>query len=246
MDEIAAIAEDDNLILIEDAAHAVGSEYKGRKCGTLSDIACFSFFSNKNLSVGEGGMFVTRNKEFDNKARLFRSHGMTSMTIDRHHGKVTSYDVVEPGFNCRMDEIKAALGIVQLGKLDANNKKRGDLVLQYLEELANIDKIRIPWRTTPSDRTSSFHIFPILLTEKTDRNSFMDFLKVRGIQTSIHYPAFNQFSFYKHLIKEELEVAEEISRRVVTLPLFPGMSNDEVRHITNVITNYFIDSQGKI
>jgi dTDP-4-amino-4,6-dideoxygalactose transaminase len=245
MQEIKALCREKNLLLIEDVAHAVGADYQGQKCGTFGDIACFSFFSNKNLSVGEGGMFVTSKDEFAGKARLFRSHGMTSMTIDRHQGKTISYDVVEPGLNYRMDEIRAALGIVQLGKLDAGNRRRGIVVRQYLEQLAKVDEITIPWPAPQTNQTSSYHIFPILLAKYVDRNSFMAFMKGRGIQTSIHYPAFNQFSFYKNLIKEELGVAAEISNRVVTLPLFPDMSKYEVAQVANAVTEYFNNTQRK-
>ena len=245
MQEINALCRENNLLLIEDVAHAVGADYQGQKCGTFGDIACFSFFSNKNLSVGEGGMFVTRKDEFAHKARLFRSHGMTSMTIDRHQGKTISYDVVELGLNYRMDEIRAALGIVQLEKLDANNRKRGEVVRQYIEKLAEIDEITIPWQTPPSEQTFSYHIFPIMLAKGADRHDFMTFMKERGIQTSIHYPAFHQFTFYKNLIKEELEVAEEISNRVVTLPLFPDLSKNEVTQVTTAVKEYFINCQRK-
>ena len=121
--------------LIEDAAHTPDATYKGRQCGTFGDIGCFSFFSNKNLSIGEGGMFVTRDKELDRKGRLLRSHGMSTLTLDRHKGRAISYDVMQPGLNYRMDEMRAALGLVQLEKLPAANSARKRLVEIYWEEL---------------------------------------------------------------------------------------------------------------
>ena len=120
MEELMFLVKKYDLILIEDVAHAIGAKYKGKKCGTFGDISCFSFFSNKNLSTGEGGMFVTSDSELGKKSKLFRSHGMTSMTVDRHERETISYDVVMPGVNYRMNEITAALGLVQLGKLDQN------------------------------------------------------------------------------------------------------------------------------
>ena len=246
MEEIATIAKTNDLILIEDAAHAVGAEYKGRKCGTLCDIGCFSFFSNKNLSVGEGGMFVTRDKALNQKARLIRSHGMTAVTIDRHQGKAVTYDVTCPGLNFRMDEIRAAIGIVQLKKLDTNNMRRKNIVQLYIERLGHIDGISIPWRTVNPDRKSSYHIFPILLAENTDRQSFIAFLKQKGIQTSIHYPDCTQFSFYKRILKNDLKVAREISSRAVTLPLFPGMDEEDVMLVANSLTEYHTKALKKI
>ena len=239
MDELTTLCAEKNLVLIEDVAHAVGAEYKGKKCGTFGDIACFSFFSNKNLSVGEGGMFVTPHEEFAEKAQLYRSHGMTSTTIDRHKGKSFSYDVVQPGLNYRIDEIRSALGIVQLEKLDFNNKRRGELVREYIQRVELLEEIVIPWKNLMSDRTSSYHIFPILLPRHTSRPEFMDFLKRKWIQTSIHYPAFGQFSFYQNRVKERLDIAEEISKRVVALPLFPGMTVDNVYYVVDAAIEFF-------
>jgi dTDP-4-amino-4,6-dideoxygalactose transaminase len=231
LDEIIAVAKKHKIILIEDVAHAIGAEYKGKKCGTFGDIACFSFFSNKNLSTGEGGMFVTKDKIVDEKARLLRSHGLTSMTIDRHEGKTVSYDVVRPGLNYRLDEIRAALGIVQLSKLDNNNRKRSELVNLYLKLLSSENELIIPWRQLPDFVMSSYHIFPVLLPKNIERLSIMNALKDEGIQTSIHYPAFNKFLFYQTVIKEKLPVADQISDRVLTLPLYPDMQPDAVHEV---------------
>ncbi len=119
------------IYLIEDAAHAPGADHGGRACGTIGHVGCFSFFTNKNLSVGEGGMFVTRSKELHEKGRYLRSHGMTALTLDRHKGRSTSYDVILPGLNYRMDEIRAAIGLVQLAKLPEANRRRMQLVEYY-------------------------------------------------------------------------------------------------------------------
>ena len=246
MDELTTLCAEKNLVLIEDVAHAVGAEYKGKKCGTFGDIACFSFFSNKNLSVGEGGMFVTPHEEFAEKAQLYRSHGMTSTTIDRHKGKFLSYDVVQPGLNYRIDEIRSALGIVQLEKLDFNNKRRGKLVREYIQRFELLEEIVIPWKNLMSDRTSSYHIFPILLPDHISKSEFMGFLKGKGIQTSIHYPAFGQFSFYQNRVKERLDMAEEISKRVVTLPLFPGMTVDSVYYVVDAVIEFFRNKEWSI
>lgn len=246
MDEFTSLCGEKNLVLIEDVAHAVGADYKGKKCGTFGDIACFSFFSNKNLSVGEGGMFVSAHEKFAEKAQLYRSHGMTSMTIDRHKGKAFSYDVVHLGLNYRIDEIRSALGIVQLEKLDFNNKRRGELVREYIQCFELVKEIVIPWKNPMSEITSSYHIFPILLPGHISKSKFMGFLKDKGIQTSVHYPAFRQFSFYQKRVKERLNIAEEISERVVVLPLFPGITVDSVHYVVDAVSEFFRNKEWSI
>ena len=239
MTELMTLCKEKNILLIEDVAHAVGAEYKDQKCGTFGDMACFSFFSNKNLSIGEGGMFVCHDKELDKKARLFRSHGMTSMTIDRHEGKTISYDVVQPGLNYRIDELRSSLGIVQLKKLDANNKRRKALTQLYMKHLNQVDHVSFPWQNGLEDRTSAYHIFPILLAKEANRSEFMHYMKDHGIQISCHYPAFRQFSYYQKRIMGNIPTAEEISARVVTLPLFPNMSQEQVRQVCQKLADFF-------
>ena len=229
IEELARFCKENNIVLIEDVAHAVGASYNEKKCGTFGDMACFSFFSNKNLSTGEGGMFVTKNIEFDRQAKFLRSHGMTSMTIDRHEGRTISYDVIQPGLNYRIDEIRCALGLVQLSKLDSNNQKRKELVEYYINEIQILLKELIVPFVNISDKThSSYHIFPILLPEDLDRVVVMNALKEKGIQSSIHYPSFKDFSYYEKYCTYELKSADEISKRVLTLPLYPEMTTDMV------------------
>ena len=117
MDRIMSIAKKHNLKVIEDACHGPLSEYKGEKLGTIGDVGCFSFFSNKNISTGEGGMLITNNSDYYDRAKLLRSHGMTSMSYERSKGHSTAYDVVDNGFNYRMDDIRASIGLVQLDKI---------------------------------------------------------------------------------------------------------------------------------
>ena len=145
MDEIMAIAKKYNLKVIEDACHGPLSEYKGKKLGTIGDVGCFSFFSNKNISTGEGGMLITNNEEMAKKARLLRSHGMTTMSYQRASGHATSYDIVELGYNFRMDDIRASIGVVQMKKLQTDLEKRIQVRNEYLKQLSNIDGITIPF-----------------------------------------------------------------------------------------------------
>jgi dTDP-4-amino-4,6-dideoxygalactose transaminase len=227
MDNIVKLCKEKNIALIEDCAHAPGAKYKGQSVGTFGDYGCFSFFTNKNLSVGEGGMITTIDKEKAKKVRYLRSHGMTALTLDRHKGRAITYDVVEPGLNYRIDEMRAALGLVQLAKLNDANLKRKKLVNRYIENLKNIKSILIPFLDI-KDSEPVYHIFPILLDSKINRNKIINKLKEDGIQTSIHYPAFKDFTAFKDIGLNSAPIAEDISKRELTLPLYPTMSFEEV------------------
>jgi dTDP-4-amino-4,6-dideoxygalactose transaminase len=231
MDNILAYCREKNIVVIEDAAHAIGGEYKGKKCGAIGDVGCFSFFSNKNLSVGEGGMVTTSSTEYYERARRLRSHGMTSMTVERHAGKTISYDVMEAGYNYRMDEIRSALGLVQLHKLDENNAKRKRHVATYVKLLSTEPDIVVPWKFIPPHMNPSFHIFPVLLLPGSDRQGVMNGLKKHGIQSSIHYPSFKSFTRYRDIFKEEIPLCMDISARVLTLPLYPDMTTAQIEYV---------------
>ena len=138
MDEIMALSLKYNLKVIEDACHAPLSEYNGKKVGSIGDIGCYSFFSNKNISTGEGGMLVTNNESYYERAKLLRSHGMTSMSYERAKGHSTTYDVVDNGFNYRMDDIRASIGLVQLNKIKEDLEQRTQNRKHYIEVLENI------------------------------------------------------------------------------------------------------------
>lgn len=226
MDAITGICRRRNLILIEDCAHANGGAYKGRKLGTFGEFSAWSFFSNKNLSVGEGGMVAVRDEERYLKCRNLRSHGMTVASFDRMKGRAASYDVLEPGFNYRMDEIRSALGLVQLAKLPEANAARARAVAHYYQRLDSVEGLTIPFRNF--DRgTPTYHIMPVLLPESADRLSIIEGMKEDGIQTSIHYPSIQGFTAYKDLVRPT-PIAEYISAHELTLPLYPTMTADDV------------------
>ncbi len=223
-------AGEQGLPIIEDAAHAVGSFLDGRHLGTFGDAGCFSFFSNKNLSTGEGGMIVTDDDALAEKFKLLRSHGMTSLTWDRHQGHAWSYDVVATGYNYRIDEIRSALGRVQLDKLDVNNARRRALTALYRELLAELcPPLGLPFDGHPG--ISAHHIMPVLLPRGTDRIRFMERMKAAGIQTSIHYPPVHTFSAYRDgaVGADHLPLTDEIAAREVTLPLYPTMTEEQVQ-----------------
>ena len=237
MDEIKEIAQTNKIPIIEDAAHAPGSTYKGQKLGALGDISCFSFFSNKNISTGEGGIICTDNDEYARQIRAMRSHGMTSATMDRHRGLAFSYDVTALGYNYRLDEIHAALARVQLKKLYTGNDHRQKAAARYKNKLKKIDKIKIPFTNDPFD--ANYHIFPILLDESMDRQSLMVFLRERGIQTSIHYPPVHKFSYYCSLMgNQSLPLTEYIAGHELTLPVFAGITDAQVDYVVGRLIDF--------
>jgi dTDP-4-amino-4,6-dideoxygalactose transaminase len=232
---ISQLCRDKGIGLIEDVAHAPGATVDGRVCGTFGDVGCFSFFSNKNLSIGEGGMVSTLDVELNKKLGYLRSHGMTTLTLDRHKGRAITYDVAQAGLNYRMDEMRAAIGSVQLDKLPAGNIRRGELTDRYRSNLQS-SPVTMPFENQASNSTSVYHILPVLLPEKTDRVAVIGALKEKRIQSSIHYPPFWDFTAYKgQFSSNDSPVTADICCRQLTLPLFPTMTEDEVDQVCNAL-----------
>uniref|UniRef100_A0A832G119 DegT/DnrJ/EryC1/StrS family aminotransferase n=1 Tax=Ignavibacterium album TaxID=591197 RepID=A0A832G119_9BACT len=240
MNEILSIAKENNLKIIEDACHGPLSEYEGKKLGTIGDVGCFSFFSNKNLSTGEGGMLVTNDTTLFEKAKLLRSHGMTSLSYDRAKGHSTGYDVVDLGFNYRMDDMRASIGIVQLNKLPADLEKRKVIREIYIDRLKNLENISIPF--LDNKNFSSNYIFPIILKNSTieKRESVRKSLADAGIQTSVHYPAVHRFSIYENY-NASLPLSEYVSDNEITLPMYSGLKEEEIDYIGNILIRLLND-----
>jgi dTDP-4-amino-4,6-dideoxygalactose transaminase len=194
------------------------------------------------MTTGEGGMVVTNDDALYEKLCLLRSHGMTSLTWDRHKGHAWSYDVVDLGYNYRIDEVRAALGKVQLAKLERNNCQRRHLMDRYREALRAIPQISVPFVAHPG--VTAAHIMPMLLPQDVDRINFMEKMKSQRIQTSIHYPPIHTFSAYQEIAgqgKYSLPVTENVAAREVTLPLYPGMTEEEVSIVVQAISNSLLN-----
>ena len=232
---ISKFCNDKGIALIEDVAHAPGATVDEKKCGTFGAIGCFSFFSNKNLSIGEGGMVSTMCPGLHKKLGYLRSHGMTTLTLDRHKGRSITYDIAQPGLNYRMDEMRSAIGSVQLKKLPDGNLRRGELTQRYRYNLS-ATSVMIPFEEQPRNIESVYHILPILLPEGTDRVLVIGALKEKGIQSSIHYPPFWDFSAFKgQFEQDDSPITAEICSRQLTLPLFPSMTDQEVDQVTSAL-----------
>jgi dTDP-4-amino-4,6-dideoxygalactose transaminase len=241
MSEISEICKNSGLALIEDACHAVGAQYvdpeqkppHGRMAGNLGDIGCFSFFSNKNMAVGEGGMVTTDNENLARQVRLLRSHGMTTLTWDRHKGHAQSYDVQLHGLNCRLDEIHAALGRAQLRKLAKNNERRKHLVSHYRTRLSGLSGWIVPFENYHG--SSAYHLAVVLAPDADHRSRVVRALKEARIQTSLHYPYIPDFKAFGSFKVDGLERSRAYAGRTITLPLFPGMTDSQVEEICSII-----------
>jgi dTDP-4-amino-4,6-dideoxygalactose transaminase len=216
IDALRELADARGLVLLEDAAHAIGMRHGGRHLGTFGAAGAFSFFSNKNLAVGEGGAIVTADDALAEQMRLLRSHGMTTLTWDRHRGHAAGYDVVALGFNYRIDEPRAALLTARLARLDGENARRRELDRRYREKLAGVDGL-VP------TQAPAHHIFTVVLDEARDRDAVRRALHDRGVQTSLHYPPAHRFSIYAEGAPE-LPLTDAYAARAITLPLFATMT----------------------
>jgi len=236
MGKIMEIARRHNLYVIEDACHGPLSVYNGRKLGTIGDVGCFSFFSNKNISTGEGGIIVTDNEELYNRVKLIRSHGMTTTSFQRALGHAADYDVVSLGYNYRLDDIRASIGIAQLDKLKGDLEKRAQVREWYMEYLSGIDgeSIHIPFKNR--NEFASNYIFPIVLENSTaeKRDLVRAQLGKKGIQTSVHYPAIHRFSAYGGF-SESLPNTEYASDNEITLPMYGTLGEGQVEYICDTI-----------
>jgi dTDP-4-amino-4,6-dideoxygalactose transaminase len=228
MDDLAELATRHGLLVVEDAAHAPGATWDGKACGTLGLAGCFSFFANKNLPVGEGGMVVTDDSELAARLRLLRSHGMTTVTWDRHRGHASSYDVVAPGFNYRLDEMRAAIGLVQLRRLPQENASRARIAARYRSALDEVKGLSLPFGRPGARRTSAHHLAVVLLPERTDRDRVRTALAKRRIQTSVHYPPIHTFTQYRSPDTRPLRRTEALAGRLLTLPLYGRMADEQV------------------
>jgi dTDP-4-amino-4,6-dideoxygalactose transaminase len=225
-------ARERGLYLIEDAAHAAGV----REAGSIGEAAAFSFYGNKNMTTAEGGAVTASDPGVLEKIRRMRQHGMTAGTFQRLSSRQSAYDVTMLGFNYRMDELRAALGLVQLQHLHEWNAKRKALTKLYMDLLYDrCPGVLAPFRKAQGSLSSN-HIMPIILPEKTDRQGVVDKLRDRGIQTTIHYSPVHLFSFYRtNYPTAPLPLTEKFSRRELTLPLHPRLEPEHILKIMRAL-----------
>jgi len=223
MDEINKIAKKHNLFVLEDAAQAHGALYKGRKAGSLSNAAEFSFYPGKNLgAMGDAGCVVTNNDEIANKVRMLRNYG-----------SIKKYCHEEKGVNSRLDEIQAAVLNVKLNNLDKWNEFRRNVADKYLNGITN-EKIKLPKVSEYNE-----HVWHLFVVEVDDREKFMNYLKENNISSLIHYPtAISKQKAYSEYENLDLPIALEKANKVVSLPMYYGLTDDEINYVIEVINNY--------
>jgi dTDP-4-amino-4,6-dideoxygalactose transaminase len=228
-----SFADAHGLLLIEDAAHAPAVGEVGR----LSDASSFSFFTNKNMTTSEGGMVLASDPEILERIRKQRSHGMTTGTMDRQRGHAYSYDVILLGYNYRMDELRAAMGLVQLSRLHQWNRRRRELTDVYRKNLAELQAVVIPFE---QHHETSAHLMPIVLPQGTSQHMIMKELRSEGVQSSIHYPPVHSFTYYRERFPEvKLPKTEDFCARELTLPLHPSLHVSDVKCVIDSLRKAF-------
>jgi perosamine synthetase len=235
LDEVQALARPRGIKVVEDAAHACGAEYKGRRIGSISVATCFSFHAVKNLAMGDGGALAVQDEEMALRLRRLSWLGISKSTWNRSENLARYswyYNVEELGFKCHLNDILSAIGLVQLRKLEKTNARRRAIAAQYNQGLADL-----PWLQLPIEKPyvkSSFHNY-VVKVEK--RDEFMAHLQERGIATSVHYIPNHLYSMYDSY-RTSLPVAERVWKRIVTLPLFPDLTDGQVTYIIDCIREF--------
>jgi dTDP-4-amino-4,6-dideoxygalactose transaminase len=235
IDSVLEIAAPRRIVVVEDAAHAIGATVGGKACGTLGSLGCFSFFSNKNLPIGEGGMVVTDDDDLARRVRLLRSHGMTTLTWDRHRGHASSYDVLLPGYNYRLDDIRAAMALVQLRRLPAWNAARRQLADGYVRRLHRQLGLTIAFAERDDRDAASHHLAVAALPEGADRDAVRDALAEARVQTSVHYPPIHRFAAYEGFRNRPLSRTDSVANRLLTLPLYPDLSEGKLESVAQTL-----------
>ncbi|MDR3531274.1 MAG: DegT/DnrJ/EryC1/StrS aminotransferase family protein [Rhodopila sp.] len=226
-------AQSRGLLLIEDAAHAAGAP----GAGTIGDVAVFSFYGNKNMTTAEGGMIFAREESVLNRIRQMRALGMSSGTHERLQARAPLYDVTMLGWNYRMDEFRAAVGLVQLRSLRKWNETRRDLVSRYRDVLSEYcPAVSVPFGNAVEP--SAYHLLPAILPAGSDRKAIMERMRDTGVQTTFHYPPVHALSFYRSRYPSgPLPETDAFAERELTLPLHPKMTNSDVRRVADALAN---------
>jgi len=241
MDPLFALAREYGLTIIEDAAHAAGTEYKGKRIGSLDSISIFSFHPNKNITTGEGGMVCTADENLAEEISLMKFHGMSREAWKRFGASGNpNYDILMPGFKYNMMDIQAALGIHQLPRLDGFIDRRRDIAEYYNREFANVAEMALP-QYAPYHQRHAWHLYtPLIRIEglSIDRDTFMAELKKHNIGSGLHYKAIHHHAWYRqhlNLADSDLPNASYASERILSLPLFPKMSDDDARDVVEAV-----------
>lgn len=240
MDKIIKIAREYKIAVLEDAAHAVGSEYKGQKIGTIGDITSFSFYVTKNMTTAEGGMVTTDKEELANDIRIWRLHGMSKGAWKRYSSKGSwYYEILFPGYKYNMTDIQASLGIHQLSKLEDFLRAREKLAKKYTKAFSDMPEIVEP--SVKKHMRHAWHLYPVQVNTdllRTNRDKFIEALRAENIGTSVHFIPLHRHPFYQKTFgfkRGDFPVADHIYERIVSLPLYPRMSMDDLDDVVKAV-----------
>jgi len=238
MKEIMTICKKNNLKLIEDCAHSFGSTYKQKNCGTFGETGCFSFYPTKIITTGEGGAITTNSSELFKKISSLRSQGLSISSSERAKVGSWKYDVVDLGYNYRLDEIRSSLGLSQINRVKQINKKRIKIAGKYDSLLKNIQGIIIPKRF--KDRNHIYHLYTIKINKDfhLTRDELHKKLFDAGIGTSVQYIPLHMLSYYKNkfkLTKNGFPIANRLYDEILSLPIFPTMTDKQVQFVCSII-----------
>ncbi len=242
MTEIMNIAKNNNLIVIEDCAHAVETQYKKKPAGTIGDFGCFSFYATKNLAIGEGGMIITKNKNYSKRLKILSLHGMDNDAWKRYsNAGYRHYKVVEAGFKYNMTDMQAIIGIEQLKKVSRNWKKRKNIWESYYDGLSNTNLFLTP-KDSPGNKMA-YHLFPILLNKKSkiNRDELLIKLNKAGIGCGVHYESIPQHPYYKKKygwLSSSTPKAHKFGKYQISLPITPLISHNDLDYIINTVRKY--------
>lgn len=237
IEDILDVAKDNNLKVIEDCAHAVGTFHKSKHVGTLGNTGCFSFYPTKNITTAEGGMVITNSEKIAEKVRQLRNHGMTKSLKSRYSSEYPwIFDIKQSGYNYRLDEIRAALGITQLKRIKKINELRKKASSYYNKNLQNIPGIILP--DMVNDKTHSYHLYTIRVTKpyKLSRNQLFKKLKDNGIRTTVYWMPIHKYTAYRKFVKTSNTLnTTKIYDEILALPLFPNISKKHQDAVIKVI-----------
>jgi dTDP-4-amino-4,6-dideoxygalactose transaminase len=240
MDELQTLARAHHLRVIEDAAHALPSEYRGRRIGQISEFTCFSFYATKTLTTGEGGMVTTDSSAAAERIRLMRLHGIERDAWRRYRDDGSwRYEVHEAGFKYNLTDIQAAIGLVQLAKCDAMRQARQRIAQRYTDALSSLEELLLP--EIPSDRNTSWHLYLLRLRLerlRADRDAFIRALSARGVSCSVHFIPLHLQPYYQRAYgyrAGDFPNAERQYRSCLSLPIFPGMTDQEIEHVIRAV-----------
>ena len=241
MEAISILASEFNLKVVEDAAHAIGTEHLGTKIGNFSDVTCFSFYATKNLAMGEGGAAVSKDSELVERIRKLSYFGINKSAFKRYEKTGTwFYDIEEMGYKSNLDSVHAAVGLVQLKNLDDMNRRRREIASFYKENLSN----KLTFFKDSKDHYHTYHLFMVMLPRTITRNVFIEKLRDYNIGASVHFRPLHLHSYYVDRTDvTDFPVASQVFDSIVSIPMYPSMSDKDVKRVVNAI-NIILDEDG--